>query len=317
MEADFRGERFDNICAGLQRMFEHRIIQWITYWANKSGVKHAVFGGGSFMNVKANMLISELPVFENVFFCPSSGDESTAIGAAYFVAELERQADIQPLTSLYLGPSFDNDYIENVLGAYKGKVEWTRHSDIDRVTAESLAEGNILARFRGASEWGARALGNRSILCRADNPGIIHRLNKAVKMRDFWMPFASSVLAEDSDEYIHNPSGIQGSFMILTYRSKPKARADILAGLHPFDLTCRAQFVFKETNPQYHALLRHFKDITGFSGLLNTSFNQHGYPIVGSPEGAIETLLNTNLDGLVLENYFITPKAGVQPPFEV
>ncbi len=317
LNRDFQGERFDNICAGLQRMFEHVIIKWIRYWAKKTGIRQAVFGGGSFMNVKANMLIADLDEFDRVFFCPSCGDESTAMGAAYFVAEQNGVADIMPLKSLYLGPSFDNNYIENALGRNRDKLEWDKFPDIEKKTAELLADGKIVARFRGPSEWGARALGGRSILCRADNPKIIHRLNKAVKMRDFWMPFASSILSEDTNKYLYNTKNISGPFMVLTYRTKKPAREELLAGLHPFDLTCRAQFVYEDKNPYYHKLLTYFKELTGFSGLLNTSFNLHGYPIVGTPEQALDTLLKSNVDYLVLEDFLVKPKTGAQPAIDI
>ena len=259
------------------------------------------------------MLITELDEFDNVFFCPSSGDESTSLGAAYRVAEEKGENDIKPLDSIKVGPKFDNHYIESTLGKYNDKIEWKKYSDIEKKVAELIAAGLIIARFKGSAEWGARALGGRSILCRADELKIIHRLNKSIKMRDFWMPFAASILKEDAEKYIINPKHIPAPFMVLSFHTTEVAYKEIPAGLHPFDHTCRPQLVNKEMNPSYHRLLTYFKEITGFSGLLNTSFNLHGYPIVGTPEMAIDTLLKSNLDYLALENFLIKPKIGIQP----
>ncbi|MGH2395916.1 MAG: carbamoyltransferase C-terminal domain-containing protein, partial [bacterium] len=315
-QKEFYGERFDNICAGIQRQFEHVVIQWVRYWAKRTGIRRAVFGGGSFMNVKANMLISELDEFDSVYFCPSSSDESTALGAAYKVALEKGERSVEPLICIYKGPAFSSDYVETVLQRYQGRIEWERAPDIEKKTAELLAAGKIVARFRGPAEWGARALGGRSILCRADDMKIIHRLNKAIKMRDFWMPFAASILEEDACRYIRNPKNIPGPFMMLTYRTTEVARNEIIAGLHPFDHTCRPQLVSKETNSGYHKLLTYFKELTGYSGLLNTSFNLHGFPVVGTPEIAVQTLLSSRLDYLALEDFLVKPQPGVQSPLD-
>lgn len=305
MKKDFSLERFDNICGGIQRHLEHIITTWVRYWSIKTGIRKAVFGGGVFMNVKANMLISEIEELDDVFFCPSCGDESTAIGAAYNIAEQKGEGQIYPLESLYKGPCFEDDVLELVLDKYKEKVVWKKYSNIEKEIAKLLKEGRIVARFKGPAEWGARALGGRSILCRADDLRIIHRLNKSIKMRDFWMPFAPSIIEEDADRYIMNPEGLSSRFMMLSFHTTDIARDEICAALHPFDNTCRVQLVSKDTNSSYHLLLKYFKELTGYSGFLNTSFNLHGYPIVGTPEMAVKTLLNSKLDVLAMENYLV------------
>lgn len=305
---DFFLERFDNICGGIQRHFEYVIVEWVKYWAKKTGIKKAVFGGGCFMNVKANMLICGLSDFDDVFFCPSSGDESTALGAAYRIAEEMKEKHIYPVGHLYRGPSFDSDSIEKELLRNDDKVAWIRSSDVEKDVALLLKDGKIIARFKGPAEWGARALGARSILCRADDLRAIHRLNKSIKNRDFWMPFAASIIKEDADEYIHNPRKLPAPYMILTFMTTEKARNDICAALHPFDYTCRPQLVTEEENPDYYKLLKHFKELTGLSGILNTSFNLHGYPVAGTPETALKTLLNSGLDYLVIEDFIVRKK---------
>jgi len=309
LRKDFAFERFDNICAGIQRHYEHAVTRWVRHWAQKTGIRSAVFGGGCFMNVKCNMLIAAFDEFDRVYFSPSAGDESTAVGAAYKVAA-EIEKDVKPLESLYLGPSFSDAEVEAALQAHAPELQWERHEDVERKVAELLRDGHIVGRFRGPAEWGARALGGRSILCRADDLGIIHRLNKSIKSRDFWMPFAASILEEDADRYIVNPKQLSAPHMILTFDTTPEARKDIAAGLHPFDHTCRPQLVSADANPSYHRLLEHFKELTGFSGLLNTSFNLHGSPIVGTPEDAVRTLMGSGLDAVAIENYVVRRKAA-------
>lgn len=309
---DFYLERFDNICAGLQKHFEFMMLKWVQHWAKRTGIRRVVFGGGSFMNVKANMLVAKLDCFDHIFFCPSSGDESLALGAAYFAAERGGEDHIQGLSTLYLGNTFGEDEVRAALDLNADLVEFEKVDDIERRTAELLAEGKIIGRFSGAAEWGARALGNRSILCRADDLRIVNRLNKSIKMRDFWMPFASSILEEDAHTYFENPKGLDSSFMIVTFETLDKAQDDIIAGLHPFDFTCRPQTVSREVATSYHRILSEFKKLTGRGGVLNTSFNLHGFPIVGTPEQAIATLLNSELDCIVLENYLVRTRASAK-----
>lgn len=302
---DLYMKRFDSICGGLQMHFEQLICKWVDFWAAKTGCRTAVFGGGSFMNVKGNMLIAKSERLDRLFFCPSSGDESTALGAAYYAAERGGETTIAPLANLYLGNEFTNDEIECVLANHGTELNYSRLPDIELQVARLLADRKIVARFSGRAEWGARALGNRSILCRADDLKIINKLNKSIKMRDFWMPFASSILDEDSGKYFSNPKNIDSSFMIVTFDTTETAQEEITAGLHPFDFTCRPQTVSENSSPKYWRLLREYRRLTGQSGILNTSFNLHGYPIVGTPEIAVKTLLESKIDYLAIGDYIV------------
>src|SRR5260370_34360049 len=151
-----------------------------------------------------------------------------------------------------------------------------------------LAEGKIIARFNGQEELGPRALGNRSILADPRDLRFIRKLNFAIKQRDFWMPFAASVLEEDAPRYIRNISG-WAFYMIEAFDATPEGVDKLVAGTHPFDRTIRPQIV-NELNPSYRDVIRAFKARTGVGGLLNTSLNLHGFPIVGTPEVAGDTL---------------------------
>jgi carbamoyltransferase len=207
LRKNFTGYRFDNICAGLQRHFEYVVIEWVKNWAKDTKIKKAVFAGGCFMNVKTNKLILELDIFDKIFFMPSCGDESISIGAAYKIFE-EDEVYQSPLNSLCKGQSFSDRDVERTLEKYPDSLLIKKCNDIEREIVSKLIDYKIVGRFKGKEEFGARALGNRSILCRPDDLKIIHKLNKSIKMRDFWMPFAASIIEENMDRYIINPKGI-------------------------------------------------------------------------------------------------------------
>ena len=157
----------------------------------------------------------------------------------------------------------------------------------------------------GRMEFGARALGNRSILARADSLNNVRKINAAIKMRDFWMPFAPSLLSERCADYVVNPTKSPAPYMVLAFHSTALAAKDVIAGLHPFDLSCRPQIVERDWNPRFHHLLKCYEEITGVGGVLNTSFNLHGDPLVCSPADAIETYRQSDLDALTIEDYMI------------
>ena len=157
-------------------------------------------------------------------------------------------------------------------------------------------------------EFGARALGNRSILADPRRPDVIHRINKLVKMRDFWMPFAPSIIEDREHDYIVNPKKIDARFMAVGFDSTSLAEEHLTAGLHPFDRTARPQIVRKKDNLKYYNLIKAFEDLTGVGALMNTSFNIHGESIVGSPEDAIDTFSRCGLDHLLLGDWLISKK---------
>ena len=303
--------RFDNIAAACQTWFEKLITNWIRAGIKKTGIRKIACAGGDFMNVKTNKLILEMDEVDELFVCPASGDEGLAVGAALqanFELSLQegRISSKTSLNDLYFGTSFSNEQIEKILKENNLLDEAQFIDDIDSEVGELLSkEDNIIARFSGQMEWGPRGLGNRSILANASNLEITRKLNHAIKMRDFWMPFGPSILQDRLDDYLIN--GKHSPHMIIAFDTTNK-RKDITAAIHPFDLTCRPQTVSSKENLGYTNVLKSFESKTGMGGILNTSFNLHGFPIVFNPETAISTFKNSALDYLALGNYLLKKK---------
>lgn len=297
-------KRFDNIAAAAQLHFERLVTGWVRNAIEKTGISKIACSGGSFLNVKANKAVREMEEVEDAFFVPTCDDGGTPVGAAleayhsYCIRE-----GIKPrkyvLADLYLGREFSDDKIKEAL-AREGLDQKAVHSDaLEQEIARLMSEGKIIARFNGRDEFGPRALGNRSILADPRDSRVIRRINMAIKMRDFWMPFAPSILETRMKDYLLDARPAR--YMIEAFDTTEKAD-EIIAGLHPYDRTARPQTV-NGWSPSYRAILEEFEAITGVGGILNTSFNLHGYPIVGTPEVAIQTFLNSGLDALAIGNY--------------
>jgi len=307
--------RFDWVCAGLQQFTEEHLTRWTKNAIGKTGVRRVALGGGVFMNVKANQRIYELPELNELFVFPSCGDEMNAIGAAYHVYAEERAkkgepVDIPALGPIYWGPEpLDRD-VEEIAPSLRAKgytVE--RHDDLETVVADLVAAGNVVARASGPMEFGARALGNRTILADPTRTDVVRIINDMIKNRDFWMPFAPAMLAERSDEYVINPKKMDAPYMIMTFDTTERV-IDFPAGVQPYDRTARPQFVHKEHNPKFHRLISRFAERTGRAVVLNTSFNLHGYPIVCTAADAVDVLEKSGLENLAVANYLIRKPKG-------
>lgn len=300
-------KRFDWVAGGLQKFTEFILTEWVRHCVKETGIRRLALGGGVFMNVKANKLIMELPEVRELFVYPSCGDETNAVGAAYWVyAKKAGAATITPLRDLYWGPRFSDDEVEQVLGRFdfKTQVKYERLIPIEPRIAHLLADGKAVARFKGREEFGARALGNRSILASPCDPAAIRMINEAIKGRDFWMPFCPSILEERSADYLVNPKGVRAPYMILSFDTTDRWK-EIAAVIHPFDRTARPQEVSPDWNPGYYALLKEFESLTGIGAVLNTSFNLHGYPVVSRPEDALDVFDRSGLTHLAIENWLV------------
>lgn len=307
--------RFDIIAGCVQKLTEELICEWITKAIKKTKIHNIALAGGVFMNVKANQKVYNLSEVESMFIMPSCGDESNAMGSCFY--GYRAYCDLNnikfnpiPLKDLYLGPIYEDNYIENLIKENDLKKDFIikKIKNINLEVAKILAKGNIVARCSGKSEWGARALGNRSILANPFKEDTIKILNETIKDRDFWMPFTPSMLDNSESKYIKNPKKLSSPYMTITFDSTPEAQLKIKAAMHPYDKTIRPQIVTYEYNPDYHDLISHFKKLTGIGAVLNTSFNLHGEPIVLTPEDALHTLKNSSLKFLAAGNYLFEKK---------
>lgn len=301
-------KRFDHIAAGVQKHFEELVTGWVTEAVAMTGIHKIAASGGSFLNVKTNMLLRNLGHVSDMFVYPACDDCGLADGAALvgyinYCQSHHAPISITPLKDIYYGQEFTDDAIEEFLKQKK------LLRDIEKVDAEHIAtlisQGKIIARFAGRDEWGPRALGNRSIMADPRDLRVVHRLNRAIKQRDFWMPFAPAILKEDQAKYIKNSR--VAPYMVEAFETKTNRRADIIAAIHHADYTVRPQTV-NDWNPGWQKIIREFKKITGVGAILNTSLNLHGYPLVGTPEQALWTFHHSDLDGLLFENWFISKR---------
>jgi carbamoyltransferase len=303
LQETIRGMRFDNVCAGLQMVCEEIVVELVQAAVERTGIRRVLCAGGVFMNVKANKRLMELPDVDFVAVAPSCGDESLSMGIAWHARSVLHGGDaIEPLRSAYLGPDFSADEAERVLAA--SGHPYTRPADIDQEIARLLAGGDPVARCAGRLEFGARALGNRSILADPANLDVARVINQMVKKRDFWMPFAPLVREERADTYLDNPKAIPSPFMMMSFDTRENF-ADMIAAVHSADLTARAQILSRSQNEPLERILTEFEAATGRSVLLNTSFNLHGSPIVLGPQEAMHVFDNSGLEHLALGPFLV------------
>ena len=310
------GCRFDGMAGAVQQMLEEILCQWVSNCVAESGVRKVVLAGGIAQNIKAMKCVSELSCVDDIFVAPAAGDTSNSVGAAYLAhydtieKSYESHESIHPVTHVYLGPEYSRDEIEEAISNEPDLDDrFEIYRDFDNAAlAKRLAEGNIFGLMRGRMEFGLRSLGNRSILADPTNANVTDKINQMIKFRDFWMPFTPSMLDDRADDYIQNPKGLRSPYMTMAFESVEANRGDFVSAMHPADKTVRPQIVKEADNPNYYGLLKEFEKLTGRGVLLNTSFNLHGMPVVLGPKEAIFTLLNSGLDGLVMEDVLILRK---------
>jgi carbamoyltransferase len=309
------GLRFDWVAAGAQRLLEDLLLRWTRLMRGRYGGSRVAVGGGVFMNVKANMLIAGEEWLDDLFAFPSCGDESNAVGAAYlgYLQECRRRA-IAPAPAAfgpaYLGPSVSDADAEAVIRErqLEDRYAVAYHDRIEERIAELLVSDGVVARCAGRMEFGARALGNRSILANPSDRRVVPLINRMIKNRDFWMPFAPTILRERAAEYLVNPKGLASAYMMLAMPTRPEAREALAAAIHPQDGTARPQILEQAWNPEYYAVIREFERRTGVGAVLNTSFNLHGEPVVASAVDAVETFERSGLPHLAIGHWLVSKK---------
>jgi len=300
IEALIKKHGKENIAAEAQNILEEQMIEMIKYWVNKTGIKKVAFAGGIFLNVKLNQRIFEQLNLDEQHIYPNCGDSGLAVGGAlneYYNNNIFKGNELK---HLYTGPSYSDDYIEDLLKARN--LKYRKMKDPAKEAAELLAQNKIIGWFQGRMESGPRALGNRSILMSPLKPENKDIINARVKFREGFRPFCPSLLWENACDYFDNWR--DEYFMITSFTVKDGKGKDIPAVTH-VDNTARPQMVKKEVNSLYWNLIKEFGDITGEYIILNTSFNIKGEPIINRPQEAIRCFFDGGLDYLVLGSYII------------
>ncbi|MBN1335810.1 MAG: hypothetical protein JXB39_07595 [Deltaproteobacteria bacterium] len=299
LAAQLRPFSREDVCAGVQAHFEACVSALVRHHVERTGLDRLAVAGGVFSNVRMNGVLRTVPGIAGTWVFPHMGDGGLAAGAALHAAH-PQAADALP--SLFLGPASPPEEITLGSGVREGP-------EAEAEAVRLLAEGRIVGRFEGRMEYGPRALGNRSVLCAADDPAANDRLNRMLRRSEF-MPFAPTVLEEDAPAILEGwrPDHASSRHMTTTYRVTLAGRALAPAVVH-VDGTARPQVLRAEDNPGYHRLLCAFKARTGSGVLLNTSMNVHEEPIVFQASDALRLLGETGLDGLLLEGRWVTGAA--------
>ncbi len=300
LEKELFSYRFDYIATALQNFTEKILVKWFQNSLSKFGGSHITFSGGQSMNVKANYQISKIKKIKKIFVCGSGTDDTLPIGACYDYASKNKKKTI-PLKNMYLG--INADYKIKDLKKFS-KYKITKVTNLKQVL-NCLIKHQIIAVCRNRAEMGQRALGNRSILADPRFAQNIHKINNAIKQRDFWMPFAPVILNEYQKKLIKNPKNIDSPFMTFAFETTPFAHKNLIAAIHQADKTARAQILSKKHNKDLWKLIYLFYKKTGVPGLLNTSFNLHGYPIVNTIFDAKNVFEKSDLTALWLNNHII------------
>ncbi|MDP1844475.1 MAG: carbamoyltransferase [Sediminibacterium sp.] len=325
-EADIE-QKHCNLALAIQQVTEEIVLKMAYEAKRLTQSDYLCMAGGVALNCVANGVILREKIFKQIFIQPASGDAGGALGAAlaascmYFKEDRFKSENRDEMQGAYLGPSYSSKEI--LLMNRKTKAVATEFTDFSKLTeliSSVLANGNVVGWFQGRMEFGPRALGNRSILADPRNMGMQKKLNIKIKYREGFRPFAPSVLSEDASEYFELEA--DSPYMLFVAQVKKKRqlnlpsnffdlslmdrlyiqRSDIQAVTH-LDFSSRIQTVHKETNPEFWKLLTEFKHQTGYSLLINTSFNVRGEPIVCSPYDAYCCFMSTEMDYLVINNF--------------
>ncbi|MGM0594494.1 MAG: carbamoyltransferase family protein [Pseudomonadota bacterium] len=289
----------------LQRRIEEAVLHVVRHLRKASGCKQLCLAGGVALNSVVNGRLKAEADFDEIFIPPAPHDAGTSLGAAAYLHYYENGgARPEPLADAYLGESFSNEQIEAELRRCRLPVR--RIPDPAREAARRLADGQVIGWFQGATEFGPRALGNRSILADPRTPAMRDRVNSRIKEREGYRPFAPSVLEEAAEAYF--PGLGASPYMLFIVPASDRARREIPAAVH-VDGTSRPQAVSAQANPRYHRLISRFAEETGVPAVLNTSFNVAGEPIVNTPADAIRCFFGSGLDALVMGEYLLEKRA--------
>jgi len=296
-------QRHADIAASLQQVVEDRAVRLARLLHERTGERRLVMAGGVALNCAMNSAVAALGLFDEIFVQPAAGDEGTSLGAALFVASNSRPP-ARDFDHSYWGPEYADEDVKAALEACRlPHLKVTADDRAERV-ARLLSDGMVVALFDGRMEWGPRALGNRSILADPRAIEMKDRLNRKIKFRETFRPFAPAVLEEDCADYFDLPIEGPAPYMLFLATVKREVRSRIPAVVH-VDGTARVQTASRRTNRLLWEILTAFKALTGIPVLVNTSFNLAGEPIVCSPSDAIRTFTRSEIDALSIGGFLV------------
>lgn len=293
-----------NLAHEAQSFLEATVLDIVETHCGKLDCRNVCLAGGVVLNCKMNGRIEQSEAVAETFVQPVAHDAGLALGAGVVDSPPGAVAEMR---SVYLGDGFDAEAIQTVFD--REGVACDLPDDPILHVAERLADGDLIGWFRGRTEMGPRALGNRSILADPRRVASRSAVNTRVKHREQWRPFAPSMTPAAADRYLVGAD--RAPFMIRAFDTTDPAETEIPAVLHPADGTTRPQIVTQETNPTYHNLLTTFGESTGVPALLNTSFNDKGEPIVHTPQEALADLQALGLDAVVFDGQLVVEASAV------
>lgn len=308
-------QRHKNIAASLQARLEEVLIDKIGAACTQTGQQALCLAGGVAFNCVANAKIFDRVPFARIFVQPAAGDAGLALGAAFYVwHQVLGNPRSFEMSHASWGPAYDAPEIRSAMEERHlledgFVISELPDEQIIRATARHIANGDIVGWFSGRAEWGPRALGNRSILADPRTAEVKERLNRRIKHRESFRPFAPSILSESAGDFFErsHPS----PFMTFAFRLRQNKRDTLPAATH-VDGSCRLQTVDCQANPRFWQLINEFSKLTGTPAVVNTSFNDNE-PIVCAPEEAIDCFLRTHMDVLAIGNYLICKPRSVAP----
>ena len=296
-------DRHKNIAASLQKMTNEALLNLANYLHKTTNMDYLTISGGVGLNCIANNYILEQGPFKDIFIQPAANDAGTAMGACCYIwNQILDHQQREPLENVYLGAHYSSDQVKSVLN--EKNIEYTEHENIAKIAADLIAEGNVIAWFQGRMEFGPRALGNRSFLADPRRIEMAHYMNEKIKHREFFRPFAASVLEEKCNEWFDIKKNSYCDKYMLFSRKIKNDKLGLIPSVTHIDNTCRIQTVNKADNERFHALLGKFNEITGTPVVLNTSFNDRE-PIICTPQDAINTCIKSDIRWIVFENLLV------------
>jgi carbamoyltransferase len=300
-------QHYADIARWIQTEVEKAILYIFSERLKLNKHNNLAYAGGVALNAVSNARLLKETRVENLYMQPAAGDNGLAIGCAYYGwLHVLKNKKTNHTGSPFLGKKYTREDILSAIRNYEAasgvKLKYTEPSNYIAEMANLLNSGKVLALFQGGAEFGPRALGHRSILADPRSGNIRDHINRNIKFREDFRPFAPTVQENNVHKYFED--GFVSPYMILIDRIKAEWR-DIVPGIVHRDGTCRVQTVTTEWNAEFYELLGAFEQESGIGILLNTSFNKKGMPIVETPEEALELFFNTALDILVLENIII------------